>query len=90
MDGSAVRPATSARGRAIASALLAALLASPARAAVPVITSTPNVAAQLNELYQYDADRRADAAGTGLVEWRLVTAPAGMEIDNLTGEIFWF
>jgi len=90
MDGSAVRPATCARGLAIASALLAALYAYPARAAVPVITSTPNVAAQLNEPYQYDADRRADATGTGLLEWRLVTAPAGMEIDNLTGEIFWF
>ncbi|HVE82564.1 MAG TPA: putative Ig domain-containing protein, partial [Myxococcales bacterium] len=58
--------------------------------AAPAITSSPNLTTQLNEPYRYDADGRAAATGTTPLDWRLAAAPAGMEIDNLTGEIFWF
>src|SRR6185295_10160492 len=67
-----------------------ALLPGAARAAAPAITSSPNLATQLNEPYQYDADGRADATGSGPLDWSLASAPAGMEVDNLTGELFWF
>lgn len=90
MNGSAVRPASSVRGLVIASALFAALHGAAAMAAAPAITSTASTDAQLNEPYRYDADGRAEATGTGPLDWRLVTAPAGMELDNLTGELFWF
>ncbi|HYV44247.1 MAG TPA: PKD domain-containing protein [Myxococcaceae bacterium] len=86
MSGRALPPLSILRQLVTASALLACA----ARAAAPAITSSPNLTTQLNEPYQYDADGRADATGTAPLDWSLAAAPAGMEIDNLTGEIFWF
>lgn len=79
--------ASSLRRTLVAGALLAA---AAAFAAPPAITSSAALTTQLNEPYRYDADGRADATGTGPLDWSLAAAPAGMEIDNLTGEIFWF
>lgn len=70
--------------------MFAAVYAPLALAAPPAITSTPSVAARLNEPYRYDADGLPQASGDGPIDWTLAAAPAGMEIDNLTGEIFWF
>jgi len=79
--------ASSLRRVLVAGALLAGGLA---QATPPAITSSATLTTQLNEPYRYDADGLASATGTGPLDWSLAAAPAGMEIDNLTGEIFWF
>lgn len=70
-------------------AWLATLLAGAAGAAPPTINSTPSTAGAVNERYRYDTDGRAEATGTAPIDWTLVTAPPGMDIDNLTGELYW-
>lgn len=58
-------------------------------AAAPVITSTPALTGNVAERYRYDADGLPTAEGRLPLEWSLATGPVGMEIDNLTGELFW-
>lgn len=68
---------------------LALALAFPAFAAQPVITSTPRLTTPVNVPYRYDLDGRIDVTGTSPIDLRLQQAPQGMDMDNLTGEIFW-
>jgi lysophospholipase L1-like esterase len=49
----------------------------------PTITSTPITAATVGQPYSYDVEANSDATYT------LVSAPAGMTIDALTGLIAW-
>ncbi len=53
----------------------------------PVITSTPNFLAEVDQPYLYDADA-TDADGDSVL-YALVTAPDGMSIDAITGQITW-
>ncbi|MHC4739925.1 MAG: putative Ig domain-containing protein, partial [Planctomycetota bacterium] len=51
----------------------------------PSITSTPVIKATVNELYSYDVD----ATGIPDPNYSLMTAPAGMTINAITGVIDW-
>jgi hypothetical protein len=63
----------------------------------PVILSSGSEQARCQEAYRYDADGRASARGSRPVRWQLgvtvgaerVGAPAGMQIDEDTGEVHW-
>ncbi len=64
-------------------------LTATASAAPPTITSSPSTKAGAHERYRYDGDGRAEATGTGPLSWSLTASPPGMDVDNLTGEVFW-
>ena len=53
----------------------------------PVITSTPVTSARVNTLYQYDTD--AIDSDNDILTYSLTTAPAGMNINAITGLITW-
>ncbi|MEJ8568045.1 putative Ig domain-containing protein [Elongatibacter sediminis] len=53
----------------------------------PVIVSTPPTSAEIDSPYSYDVDA-SDANGDTL-EYSLLQAPSGMDIDSATGEITW-
>jgi hypothetical protein len=54
-------------------------------AAAPVITSTPVTSGQIGEPYSYDVN----ASGIPAPTYSLITFPAGMTIDPVTGVINW-
>ncbi len=54
-------------------------------ATIPLITSTPILAATAGQLYSYDAD----ALGIAPLSWSLLSAPNDMTIDPCTGLILW-
>ncbi|QUY45864.1 putative Ig domain-containing protein [Acaryochloris marina] len=53
----------------------------------PVIESTPNVIANANQQYAYDA-QAFDPDGDPLI-WRFLNAPTGMSIDERQGTVLW-
>ncbi|MCH8047583.1 MAG: right-handed parallel beta-helix repeat-containing protein [Planctomycetes bacterium] len=55
----------------------------------PVITSSPRTAALALRPYDYDADRRASANGTGAIVWSKMLGPDDFQIHADTGEITW-
>ncbi len=73
--------------RVLALSLL--LCASRSSAAVPTILSVPLDQVGASERYRYDADGLPQATGGGKLTWSLPVAPSGMDLDNLTGELFW-
>jgi hypothetical protein len=55
----------------------------------PVITSTANGTAAVGAQYQYDADGRVDATGSGPIAWSSSLGPPAFSIDAVSGEVRW-
>ena len=55
----------------------------------PTITSQPNLYAVAGQSYQYDADGRASAGGSGAMTWSKVYGPDSFSIDPSTGQVSW-
>lgn len=54
-------------------------------------TSEPDTTATVNRRYRYDLDGVPSVTSDGgTFFFQLVTAPEGMVVDNLSGELFWF
>lgn len=54
-----------------------------------LITSTPNLAAEVDVAYQYDADGCASASGAGAITWSTLRGPARFGIESNTGCVTW-
>jgi hypothetical protein len=55
----------------------------------PVITSTANGTAAVGVPYQYDADGRVEASGSGPIAWSSSLGPPAFSIDGVSGEVRW-
>lgn len=55
----------------------------------PTIVSVPNTSAKAGLDYQYDADDRAEATGSGPLSWSTTLSPAGFTVDAQTGQVRW-
>jgi hypothetical protein len=55
----------------------------------PVVTSTANGSATVGTPYQYDADGRVDATGSGPIGWSASFGPAAFSVDAVSGEVRW-
>jgi hypothetical protein len=54
-----------------------------------VITSVPNLTAEVGSPYQYDEDGCASVSGGGSVLWSILRGPSGFTIDQYSGCITW-
>jgi hypothetical protein len=61
----------------------------PISPSVLVITSVPNLAAEVGASYRYDADGCASVSGSGPVLWSVLRGPGGFTIDQYSGCITW-
>ena len=57
--------------------------------AAPTIDSVPATTGAVGARWMYDADGKAEGAGVGDLWWSVVSGPAELLIDALSGEVYW-